>query len=444
MSGSEHEASTGRGGRTGGPAGRGTRRWMVPVLLAAVLVPFGVIGTTLWTSTGDDVTFAQSERDGIVMIRPLARLVAATADLQSAAVAGQPADGKPTQAARVALTAAISATDAADAQVGAGLNSNRRWADVRGKLNDLVTASPSGAAGFTAFSQVVDLEVALIRAVADSSNLILDPRLDSYYLMDVTVLRLPDLMVDAGRAVDLTLLTEQRKNVGRNDLLAGAIAENGVQSLAASIDDGLGKSFAATNNGSVGPALLSQLDKLRDTVTALAPPSSAVGAATVVQPSAELQTARAQLRDAALSIETVALGQLDLLIDERLQQLQSSRRLALLTTLAGLLVAAATAWAAGPRRRREATTDDDGTAGGEAGDRSAGSAGSTPTAAGTRPGAAVIGAGTPGSGAGPSDGGAGTTGTADGDPDLLEARDLLDARHLVRVGRAVSSPREKR
>jgi hypothetical protein len=405
---------------------------MVPVLLAAVLAPFGVIASTLWTSTGDDVQFAQSERDGVVMIRPLAKLVAATADLQSAVVAGQPADSKPATTARAALQAAITATDAADTQVGLGLNSNRRWTDVRGRLADLVTAAPSGAAGYTAFSQVVDLEVALIRAVADSSNLILDPRLDSYYLMDTTVLRVPDLMVSAARAVDLSLLTEQRKAVGRSDLLAAAVAQNDVQDLATAIDDGLRKSFASTRNGSVGPALLSQLDKLRDTVTTLAPPSSAVGAATVVQPSSDLQTSRTLLRDAALSIENAAQGQLDQLVAERLQQVQNTRRIALLTTLAGLLVAVATAWAAGPRRRTDDLAEDPAdavTLGGRP-------AGRDPRAAG----AVLSGAGkTPGGGTGTD-----TDGPDGQDPDLLEARDLLDARHLVRVGRAVSSPREKR
>jgi hypothetical protein len=382
-------------------ARRRLRRWVVPVLLAAVLVPYAITGLTFWSRTGDDATFAQRERDGIVAIRPLTQLMAATADAQTAVVAGSTPDV-------AILQARIKAVDAADQRVGGALASSTRWADVRSRLGALIASSPTGTAGYVAFSQLVDLQAALVSAVADSSNLILDPHLDSYYLMDTTVVRIPDLIVNAGRAADLTLLSEQHKLLGRNDTLDAAVATVEVQESSAAIDAGLRKAFLATTSTTLGPALLSRLDQLRESITTLAPPSDAVGAAPVARSAAEIQAARVQLRDAALEAESAGLSQLDRLVSDRLDDVNSSRRLVLLATLAGLLIAAGIAWFAAPRRPGE------------------------------RPDEVVV----PGE--------QGPAGTArpvlepDDDTDLVEARDLLDARHLVRVGRAVSSSREKR
>jgi hypothetical protein len=411
MSGSEQAPEAVGAEALHGDAGRDARRrdrrrWVVPVLLAAVLVPYTITGLTFWWSTGDDATFAQRERNGIVALGPITRLMAVTADAQSAAVAGHTIDV-------ATLQAQMKAVDAADAQVGAGLGSSSRWADVRSRLGELITASPTGTAGYTAFSQVLDLQAALVSAVADSSNLILDPKLDSYYLMDTTVLQVPNLIVNAGRAADLTLLSEQHKALGRNDALDAAVGAVAVQESSAAIDSGLRKAFAATTSTTVGPAMLSQLDQLREAVTTLAPPTAAVGAAPTTRSAVELQAARVQLRDAALRVDAAGLSQLDRLVSGRLDGVNGTRRLVLLVTLAGLLIAVGVAWVAGPRRRTES-----------AGDLAGGTAGHV-----TEPSA---------------DPAAGTQLEPGDDPDLLEARDLLQARHLVRVGRAVSPSREKR
>jgi hypothetical protein len=405
MSGSDPGTATRPGTPSDGsyrPARR--RRWVVPVLLAAVLVPYTITGLTFWTSTGDDATFAQRERDGVVAIRPMTELMAATADAETAVVAGHVPDA-------AALQARIKAVDAADARVGATLASSGRWADVRSRLHELITSSPTGTAGYTAYSQLLDLQAALISAVADSSNLILDPQLDSYYLMDTTVIRVPDLIVNAGRSADLTLLSEQHKTVGPSDGLAAAVAGVEVQESSSALDIGLRKAFAATTSTTLGPGLLSQLDQLREAVTALVPPTAAVGAAPVARSAAEVQAARIQLRDAGLGVESAGLGQLDRLVADRLDGIDSTRRLVLLATLAGLLVAAGIAWIVAPRRPGE--RDDAADVAGLGANDVAGATG----AAGADP---------------------------DHDPDLLEARDLLQARQLVRVGRAVSSSREKR
>ena len=66
MSGSDQSAAA-----RGADRRPSRRRWVVPVLIAAVVVPYAITLANVWTSTGTDTTFAQRERDGIVMMRPL-------------------------------------------------------------------------------------------------------------------------------------------------------------------------------------------------------------------------------------------------------------------------------------------------------------------------------------------------------------------------------------
>lgn len=102
---------------------------------------------------------------------------------------------------------------------------------------------------------------ALFVAIADASNLTLDPDLDSYYAMDLVVLRIPALH-DA-----IAQLAQASRNPADAAALAVAIdrareAENAIQnSVAAAI--------AGNEPGQVRDALQRPADHLRSTVTAL-------------------------------------------------------------------------------------------------------------------------------------------------------------------------------
>jgi hypothetical protein len=329
-----------------GAGRRRSVRWRaltVAVLLVAIVVPYTVTLIALWTRTGGDEVFAQHEQAGITILRPLVRLVAATADTQTSAIAGGTIDVP-------RIRASLAEMDSADGQVGGTLATHQRWADLRGRINDTVLASPQGPSAYAAYTQLTDLEYALVEAVGDASNLILDPQLDSYYLVD-TLLRVPELVVESGRVADIAQLSQQHEPTGRDDTTVAAVANAQVGSQIASIDDGLSKSFAATRSQTLGPALLSQLDQLRDTAATLSPPASAVGSAPVSHSAQDVQSARARLRDAGLAIEQAGLDQLGLLLQTRVDALVSTRRLVGALTVVGLVIAAAAAWVRAPRRR---------------------------------------------------------------------------------------------
>jgi len=118
----------------------------------------------------------------------------------------------------------------------------------------------------------------------------------------------------------------------------------------AAIDVGFRKSFAVTQTGLLGPGLLSALDRLGDSVTALVPPTADVG--TVAARGAQVLAARARVRDAALALEAAGLAQLDQALNARVDSLLAQRRLVLEAAAVGGLLAVLALVLAMPRRRR--------------------------------------------------------------------------------------------
>ena len=377
-------------GEVPGRRRRPARRWRsvaVVAGLAALAVPLALTLATVWARTGQDLDAARAERDGTLALRPLVALVAATADAQSAAVAGEEVD-------TAAVRDAVRRTDTAQAQVGDRLRTARRWGALRAQVDELLAATPNDTAAYAQFSSVVDGELALLTVVGDSAALVLDPQLDSAYLIDTALRRLPQLLVDAGRAEDLTWLDERRRPASRTLAEAAAVELEAVRGTRDALDTGLRKGFASTSSTELGPGLVSQLDGLQNAVSQLAPPLAAVGADPVTRTARDLRAARTQVRRAALQLEGAALDQLVGLLEDRQAAPDNTRRLVGLSTLAGLLLAGAVAWVVGPRRPADPTTAD---------------------------------------------------GPDDALPDdvrragLLEARDLIEDRELARVGRAVTA-----
>jgi len=313
------------------------RRVLVVVLLVlAFLIPYGVTMALFWSNLNDRLTVAQRERDAVAYLSPLVRLLSATADVQSVTVGG----GRPDT---TEIRAAIAAVDTVDNRLGTEHSTQARWSDVSNRLDALLQAPPVGQPAYVSFTQVVDLESALITAVGDSGDLILDPQLDSFYVIDATLVRVPAILVSAGRAYDLGRLSGTTAP-------AIAVAAEDVRVQSAAIDAGFRKSFAVTQTGLLGPGLLTALDRLGDAVSALVPPTAGVG--TVAARGAQVQAARTRVRDAARALEIAGLAQLDQALSARVDSLLAQRRLVLEAAAVGGLLAVVALVLAMPRRRR--------------------------------------------------------------------------------------------
>jgi hypothetical protein len=317
-------------------SGRGLARAATAVAVAvAVLAPLGVLGAQAWSSSGAALSFARDERRGVTYLEPLTQLLGATTLAQSQAVRGQPVDA-------AGVRAAVAAVDAADVRLGGPLRTSDRWTDARALVADRI--SRTGVAAATAYTQYSDLNTALLelnRTVGDNSRLILDPSIDAYYVMNATLLRIPETLVDSGRYADLSVLSAA--GAGDPAELATARAQlaaarNRIATDATDLSDGLVKAFARTDSATLGPGLTRQLDNFRTAVDAVAPSTSLL-APPPTRSLTDLAGDQTTLQGAALDLQRAALGQLDLLLAARAADAHRTRAVALAATAVGVLVA---------------------------------------------------------------------------------------------------------
>jgi methyl-accepting chemotaxis protein len=168
---------------------------LVPLLL---LVPLGLITKGYVDIQQAQVAFSAKERDGLAYLKPLLDLTAKTVAARRLAVTGQ-------DAAPAGVDAAVGAVNTVDARYGTALETRDAWTAAKGALS--AAAQPAEpAAAFAAYNKATTALLGLTVLVSDKSNLTLDPDLDSYYLMDMLVFRLPILLDTSGQAGDRVVL----------------------------------------------------------------------------------------------------------------------------------------------------------------------------------------------------------------------------------------------
>lgn len=404
------------------------------LLTLAMLLPLAFLFARFWDSTGADRDFVRDERRGVAYLRPLTRLLGSLTEAQSTAVAGKKVEV-------TAIRSAMGSVDGVDRAEGDALRASQRWDELRTRIDTVVTRSPKGADAYRAYSEVTDLTVDLMLKIGDTSKLILDPELDSYYLMEATLLRLPQVLVNAGRVADLSVLAGQAGdvatgtgNTGDNTGNTGdatgtggqpgaseanadssvrlAIARDRVASATAAIHSGLSKSFRATGSEKLGPNLVGPLDAFRTAADRVAPTSALIDVGTPRLAPETVSADRDALQRAALQFGDTVLIELDGLLADRADRIDGERTTAPVTLALGALVAVGILWLRLPRA--EALRTDAGVPAG-VDDTLLSDHVAEPTP--ERPAARTTG--------GPED------------YELLDARDLLAAVELVRVGRAV-------
>lgn len=315
-------------------SGRRPARVAIAIGVAvALLAPVATLCAQVWSSTGSSLDFTRDERRGVVYLAPLTRLLSAATQAQSAAVRQQPAD--PT-----AVRAAMSEVDAVDGRVGGPLRTTDRWTTVRGIVQERTSRGwPEPSVAYTQFSDLSTALLELNRTVGDNSRLILDPVIDSYYVMNATLLRIPGILVDSGRYADLSMLATSAEAPDATGLAQLSAARNRIATNATDLSDGLVRAFARTGSTTLGPGLTRQLDNFRTAVDAVAPSTSLLAPAPQ-RSLTDLAADQEVLQRAALSLQQAALDQLDLLLADRESDRQRTRIVALAVAAIGVLVAA--------------------------------------------------------------------------------------------------------
>ncbi|MCW2638531.1 MAG: hypothetical protein JWP76_837 [Dactylosporangium sp.] len=314
------------------------RRWGSHVLvrlavLVAAAILFVLVTAQSWSANGQGQANVEAERHGVAYLQPLVQLVGELTDAQSTAVRGAQPDANQ-------IDAAVTAVDTADDTHGDPLGTHRRWSELRGRIATLIGQHLGGEPAYAAYSAVVALATDLVRKVGDSSNLVPDSQLDAYYLADATLLRVPDVLVSAGRAADLAVLAERTPSDGALTRVSVARYQVAVASehMSTSLHKAL-DSRAADGSGSptLGPNLAGQLDAFTSAVDAFVPPAMWLQALSKVD-TATVTSGSDRVRQQIRPLAGAALGELDALLRERQDRLSIQQTWTMLGAGAGVLL----------------------------------------------------------------------------------------------------------
>jgi signal transduction histidine kinase/FixJ family two-component response regulator/HPt (histidine-containing phosphotransfer) domain-containing protein len=148
-------------------------------------IPLGLMMAFWLGEIEDRLAFARKERAGLEYVVALRRLLEPLEVIQVLGGGDGAEAGTALRLAleRARLSEAAAALDAVDARVGERLGTRELWHTLRVRVVH-PSVEPATLVGET---------LQVMAHAGDTSNLILDPDLDSYYLMDAVVLRLPAL-----------------------------------------------------------------------------------------------------------------------------------------------------------------------------------------------------------------------------------------------------------
>ncbi len=218
-----------------------------------LLVPGGLALRAYWTQQGAQIAFSAKERVGMVYLKPANELVVALVDTRSVAVRAAAGDSN----ARADLNRAVArvnattkVVDRVEAQTGGELETTKLWRDLKRTIASSTRATDATPQEtFDAYQPALDGALGLIAQVANESNLILDPDLDTYYLMDTLITKLPTAADQSGRLSDLERIVNRDGSMDQRVALASAT--DSLKATLTALQAGLDTAFAKTASTSL-------------------------------------------------------------------------------------------------------------------------------------------------------------------------------------------------
>jgi len=155
---------------------------------AMFLVPVLALGWSFYTDKAASIEFSAKERLGIEYVRDLMPLLKLS--VQQRTLAGTPSAAD----MRSKVDAQLKVIGATEARLGAGLGTSPQFAKVTEAATKLAAPAGNAEAAFDAHTRFIAAQLDVLGQATDGSNLILDPDLDTYYLMDLSTTRVPQLI----------------------------------------------------------------------------------------------------------------------------------------------------------------------------------------------------------------------------------------------------------
>jgi methyl-accepting chemotaxis protein len=267
------------------------------VLGVALLAPLAYVAYEYVSTENAPIDFAAKEQVGVAYITPIETLMSDLVRARSLAVhvaGGIAADREPLRTATAAVSRDVRAVDAADARDGATLKTTAQWHGLRADIAVTTGRTFAGPrAALAAYSTLTTGTTGLITTAGNYSNLILDPDLDSYYVMDAYVVKLPVISDMAGQAGDLRWIATRSGTADQADQVQLAVDRGIITQTVSGIDADLATAFANTRDASLRAALHAPLAAVDTAAKTLA--GSLGAAAPAAEPSSGTTTTAAAL-----------------------------------------------------------------------------------------------------------------------------------------------------
>ncbi len=333
----------------------------IVVIICTFTLPMSVLGVFVFQGYHQDIHFAQMERYGNEYQRPLEELLEAFPHHQTLLgryIAGEKQLKNEIASKAGQIDKAFEALESVDGKLGVTLqftdeglakrkrehvrvrNVKAEWLTLKGQWDKLSLENSQ-----TQHAHLITDIRMMITHAGDLSNLILDPDLDSYYLMDVTLLALPQTQERLAILQSYGEELLRKKAATKQELTQLAVhgallKEADLDRVSASLQTALsedesfyGRSESLQHN--VPPALSEYVSATTGLVEWIKRIVS--GEKTDLDP-AEFAAAGTRAREASFKLWQVAVGELDTLLQKRIAHFQAVRMRVTTMTLTALLI----------------------------------------------------------------------------------------------------------
>ncbi|MCY7341823.1 MAG: hypothetical protein LH603_08235 [Pseudonocardia sp.] len=312
----------------------------------ALLLPSAVLFALVTASTTQEAADIDRARAGVGYARAAGPLLGELATAQAAAARGDNIDGQ-------AVGQALTAVDAADARLGATLSTTDRWTGLRSDLDGLARRAGAGPEAALAAGESAELVRGLLEVVADGTGVPGDGN-SVRPLSEAAMVHLPALVSAAGR------FAAGAAPAGPDDSdpqAAGpaAAAREAVLFEATRVQEtlrrGVDVSAPATD-----PALLARIGDFGGAVADLGPSSALTGTADGALEGADRSDPAIRT---AVDLQRAVLAELDRRLAGQAEGLTGGRVLAILAILLAVVVAGGLLWRALAPARPDLAREDD-------------------------------------------------------------------------------------
>ena len=242
------------------------------LIFVIVLIPLVVLSSILISNLDDEVTFLHNERNGLAYIktaREPIQFIQQHRGLTGAYLNGNAALRSQIMQKRDQVDSALNQLEQVDSQLGTELQTGdtlsaiqRQWQNIKANAFDMQPGE-----SLKIHSQLIADLKELISQVADSSEITLDPVLDSYYLGDALVSKLLSLTEAMGKSRAIGSGVAAAGEFTPDKFIQLSILVNEIQNNNQSLRNGLNAAFET--NPTVAAQLESAVEANNDAVNSI-------------------------------------------------------------------------------------------------------------------------------------------------------------------------------